>query len=135
MAEQMRHLVQTRGQVKAHFTRFRIFLEDFNHEQGIIALETRLSKIEPLFERFDEIQSKIETMSQDDEGALEACQEERNQFKTLYFDLLTQARTLLQVKNPRVLIHNDVNNAIIEPQLGVKLPVIKLSTFDDSYER
>lgn len=74
-------------------------------------------------------------MSQDDEGALEACQEERNQFKTLYFDLLTQSRTLLQVKNPLVLIHNDVNNAIIEPQLGVKLLVIKLSTFDDSYER
>lgn len=138
MTESIKQLIQTRGQLKAHLTRFRTFLDGFDRDQGIIALETRLQKFEPLFDRFDDVQTIIENAAQNETGR-EASLEERNLFETSYFELVTRARTLLQhdkdlARNSRILVQDDANS-VNKQQLAVKLPVIKLLVFDGSQER
>lgn len=138
MADSIKQLIQTRGQIKAHLTRFKTFLDHFDREQSIVAIETRLQRFEPLFEQFDTVQSKIENALQDEVHEIEACQNERNQFDTSYFDLLTRARILIQLgrdatREQRAIRQEDGQDN--EMQLGIKLPVIKLLTFDGLPER
>ncbi|XP_067215149.1 uncharacterized protein [Linepithema humile] len=138
MAVSMKQLTQARGQIKAHITRFRTFLDGFSPEHSIVALETRLEKIEPFYERYDEVQSQIETAAQTEEE-VETARNERDQFETSYFKLVTRAKTILRpervpARNDRAIIQDEVNVHNV-PQIGVKLPVIKLPVFDGSHDR
>ena len=133
----IQQLILTRGQLKAHLTRFKTFLDKHDVNQGIIALEARLQKLEPVFDRFDEVQSMIENASEGNET--EESVKEREQFETMYFDLVAHARGLIrrnEIQIPPIdnVARNNIHNAN-EPQLGVKLPVIKIPVFDGSQER
>lgn len=62
---EMRDLRQARDRVKSQLIRFQTFLKTTKYD--FIGLEVRLSKIECAFDRFDEIQSRLESLDENEE--------------------------------------------------------------------
>jgi len=90
----------------------------------------RLQKIEPLFDKFESIQSQIELLV---EGEMADQDRERTDFEAIYFKLTSRARTRLgNTVGAQGNGHNQPETHMQgnESQLGVKLPVIKLPNFD-----
>ncbi|KAJ8977558.1 hypothetical protein NQ317_019133 [Molorchus minor] len=67
---ELRSLVHKRGLLKASLTRFENFLTRPDLGQRILELQTRLAAIETIFSEFDDIQSRIELISETDDAAI-----------------------------------------------------------------
>lgn len=88
--------------MKAYLIQFKTFLDEFDPDQNILALETRVQSVKKRHFVFKcclinlmMMQSIIENALQD-ENEIEVCQVNRNQFEASYFELLTRARVILQ---------------------------------------
>lgn len=140
-----------RGQMKAKLTRFKNTLEQFTPGGDTIGLAVKLEKIEALFDRFEVIQLKLEVAADGTEQAL-VQEEERTRFENTYYDLVTRARTIIELdKEKRVKAQEEARSAPMvtthtstsipnvsshtNALLSTKLPVIKLKEFDGSYDK
>ena len=137
-------LKSKRGIVKAKLTRLTNFIQSIDREslniEIISNLQVRLDKIEPAWDEFNEFQSKIEVLasSQDDET-------EREQFEISYFATVGKIKALMREfevnvemseevnSGRRSHITNNSNNNNRASRSLVKLPPIKLPTFDGQY--
>nr|CAI5838888.1 unnamed protein product [Callosobruchus analis] len=113
--------------------------KDNVNDEELNEITSRLSKIEPLWDEFNEVQSKIEDLDASEDGDLQ-----REQFDESYFKLIGQIKALIKhVENLSDVASNapsvvrsvassgsNNNNAVNNL---VKLPAIKLPTFDGQY--
>lgn len=80
-----------RGQIKGQLTRFQNFLGSFDvHNTSMLEVETRLSKLSGIFDKFEEIQNNIELISR------EIQNEEREFVENAYYKISAEANSLLQ---------------------------------------
>ncbi|KAJ8980332.1 hypothetical protein NQ317_008040 [Molorchus minor] len=148
MAEELGILKIKRGIVKSMVTRLQNYFNTIDQnnvtEEIVAQLNVRLNKIEPAWEEFNELQSKIELI---DTESSQADDHEREQFEEIYFSLTARINTLCKKLNEvtqkevisnvgsvsgsgAISVGNTNNNYA---QSMVKLPTIKLTTFDGSY--
>ncbi|XP_023312241.1 uncharacterized protein LOC111692455, partial [Anoplophora glabripennis] len=96
-------------------------------------LTVRLDKVEPLLGEFDELQMQIEWLEKGNDYEVE-----REQFESEYFGLVGQIRALIQTNNvnnnENVSVHSGQSLASSNESPKVKLPPVKLPTFDGKPE-
>nr|CAI5850144.1 unnamed protein product [Callosobruchus analis] len=90
-------LIQNRGQIKAHLTRFQKFLDSFELLSGsIIEIQKRLDKIETLWDKFNEYQFQIEVLDTSEEQDIE-----RENFESTYIALTSRAQQIIEGQSLR----------------------------------
>ncbi|XP_030757751.1 uncharacterized protein LOC115883521 [Sitophilus oryzae] len=131
--------------LKSKLTRLQNYFNSINKNELddiiINQLESRLEKIQPIWEQFDEIQFEIEQMlctSENPES--QSDKDERDAFENSYFKLTGDIKILIKNYNQTIerndgsvvsFRHNSVvSNSV---QSLVKLQSIKLPTFDGQY--
>lgn len=123
-----------RGTFKTQITLFKNYLNKLDKNKlnntDIQNLECRISKIEPIYTDFNQIQGEIESILDDDQDALTQAILEREQFDDYYFETLSLANGFLVISNDLV-VQSQASNTV--PNMQVKLPTIKLPTFDGNY--
>lgn len=134
-----------RSVLKGQLTRFSNFFENIDNADEVAnevlsQLRVRLDKIEPLFEEFNELQTKIEILD---------TKNDRESFEKNYFEVIGKVKTCLNlhdemseasVRSARVGNGSETNvNSNVGNQNNflslVKLPPIKMPTFDGKYDR
>lgn len=130
-------LVCKRGQIKGQITRFSKFLDEFDiTRKSVVELQTRLDKVEPLWQQFDEIHSEIALLDKD--PSHEAyCGE----FEDSYFGVVARAKNLIAAHLPAqsdaIATTSTVTLAQSAQASGVPtqniLPVIPVPTFHGDY--
>ncbi|XP_059054460.1 uncharacterized protein LOC131848560 [Achroia grisella] len=140
--KKMKELIKLRGAIKGRLTRFKdhvsvlnlLKLEDVTDIQ-LKELKFRLSKIENLLFEFNEVQSQIETLSSvDDENEVDV-------FENLYYSTLSLAQHIIDshvtIQEKDASLHSarsSCSDDCSRHSLGnIKLPTIKLPTFDGNY--
>ncbi|KAJ8980833.1 hypothetical protein NQ317_018413 [Molorchus minor] len=137
-----------RGQIKGRLTRFQTYFNSVKNVEltGVVVTEInlRLSKIEGCLDEFDVVQSDLEILEPNE---LES--NEREQFESSYYQLLSEARQLctqfenesgnqLDGNSNEGSVHNCRNHFYSQNQVGsnklIKLPPIKLPNFDGQYQ-
>lgn len=130
-------LKQRRGQIEEKLSRFETYINSIEtselDELTITQLEIRLSKIEPIYDRFNELQSEIE------ENTVEDRDDESNiseQFEDLYFNVVSYCKKIITHFNKRDMRSFGISqpNSHFQGSQQVKLPTIKLPTFNGSIE-
>ncbi|KAI5631263.1 putative peptidase (DUF1758) domain-containing protein [Phthorimaea operculella] len=95
MTETEKELIAKRGNVKGRLTIFANHLDSLSDASltpaKVKELQLRLNKVENLFEQFDEVQSKLELLSEN----IESVTEERIKFENRYYYLVAEAQTLI----------------------------------------
>lgn len=138
-----------RSVLKGQLTRFSNFFENIDNADEVAnevlsQLRVRLDKIEPLFEEFNELQTKIEILD-----TTELEKDDRESFEKNYFEVIGKVKTCLNlhdemseasVRSARVGNGSETNvNSNVGNQNNflslVKLPPIKMPTFDGKYDR
>lgn len=130
-----KELIRKRGSFKGRLTLFSNFLKTLTEPSlspSLAAeLQLRIGKIDTLFEQFDEVQLRLECIVDD----LDAQLNERVEFESQYYRLVSQAQQLLtssrdadQLAESIKGSHNSGNNRL------VKLPTIQLPKFSGSYD-
>ncbi|KAK2575354.1 hypothetical protein KPH14_000827 [Odynerus spinipes] len=107
----------------------------------ILGVEERLNKVVPLYDRFDDVQSQIETLVAG--SNIEQAQlKERDSFETLYFDTVASVKTYISNTTSRIGLVPSTSSTASNAQSptvhkfgsGVKLSIITLPNFDGSYD-
>lgn len=133
-SNELRSLIQKRGQVKGKLTRFNSFLESLSENSNLTQLKLRMQKLENILTEFEEIQAQIE------EHDLSDSQEERESFETLYYELAAQGEDYIRNNTPSqssiASNHSNTspNTNTASQQIQVRLPSIDLPTFNGRYE-
>lgn len=133
--DELRSLVIRRGQLKATLTRFSNYVKGANID--ITALKIRLSKLEPTWNEFEQVQSRIE--------ALDVSQvSERESFEEDYFEAVTDASKIIETHQnslinscsnqagPNSPIQSVPNSNLVSS--SARLQAITLPKFNGSYE-
>lgn len=146
-------LIQRRGAIKASLTRFCSFVDKCNNENivdYITQLEIRLDNIYALLEQFSSVQSDIECFeykSPDDAVAIkdkhgisdEANEKERSDFENKYYNIISQAKSLIQNFTTRNVTCKSPGHTGNSPNLhinsDVQFPVIELPKFYGDYQK
>lgn len=136
MAEEVKHLTNKRGQIKAKITRFQTFFDNPNNQQNIAELKARLSKLEECWGEFESVQEKIELMVEDVDHSIE-----RDSFESQYFSLISNVQQHI-LDNSQTITNNSSTSAsnpssshsCQSNNISVKLPTINLPTFSGKYE-
>lgn len=102
MADETKILVQKRAKIKMQLTRFKTYLEKWSERPDEQQLIERLEKIKLAWDSFDEIQTSLELLK-DDDASLE---EERVQFEDSYFELVARAQRRLTSLRPPAAVDN-----------------------------
>ncbi|XP_076392699.1 uncharacterized protein LOC143265299 [Megachile rotundata] len=133
--ESLKSLVAERGAIKSKLTRFRKFVETSAIESDILAFEKRVRANEGLYDKFDGVQSRIETIVVGTENE-ETHLQERESFEDIYFCVLSNAeRRLNSVRGVQTPVPSQAigaPSAAVEP-MTTRLPVIKLPTFNGDF--
>lgn len=125
-------LTKKRASYKGRLTVFETHLNSLDvhsiEESEISELQLRISKIDSLYALYDEVQTRIECITDDFEAQLSA----RSDFENRYFKLLSKAQQITAShhksrSNPSSESGSSRFNAI-------KLPTIQLPRFSGSYE-
>ncbi|CAG9097042.1 unnamed protein product [Plutella xylostella] len=92
-----KELIKKRGGVKAKLTQFSTYLNIAKSSDKLSKLQAnelkcRLEKIEDLYSVFDKLQLELEELADDAEERYN----ERSQLEGQYYELVSQARTLLE---------------------------------------
>ncbi|KAJ8936665.1 hypothetical protein NQ314_012205 [Rhamnusium bicolor] len=139
MSEQQ--LIRKSGSLKSSPTSFSKFVELKKVEKAlgdtdVIQLQDRLSRIENVYEQFNEIQNEIEAVI--DETKLDEQFTERLNFEESFFKITAMAKSILTKYEPKhddnASVHSNMSAMSITNSMGVKLPVISLPKFQGSYE-
>ncbi|XP_043264183.1 uncharacterized protein LOC122404315 [Colletes gigas] len=134
MDSQLKELALERGRIKSALTRFRNFFDSSANTTSIEILEKRLKLNEPLHDKFDEIQSRIETLAVgSDIETIHA--KERDEFEVAYFEIITRVEQhIAQFRRARSTpISSSSSPAIKEPPVTPRLPTIVLPEFNGDY--
>jgi len=134
-----------RRQIKTAATRIRNYVDNFNVEQGSrYDITERKQKLSDLWNQFDDIQSKIESLENadltiaDKETFAEQQQNQRANFETAYFALITKCELILdQFSIPRTQITDNLQGTPISNNSRdsrIRLPKIDLPHFSRVYE-
>ncbi|XP_048007553.1 uncharacterized protein LOC125242701 [Leguminivora glycinivorella] len=137
MAED-KELIAKRASYKGRLTMFEKYMDDLDvaslTSAEVNELQLRMAKIESLYGHYDEVQLKLECSSNNSEAQLN----ERAEFESRYFKLLSHAQDILakHTKNQE----SDFNSAASEQSSRkgnnklVRLPTIQLPKYNGSYE-
>ncbi|XP_041980961.1 uncharacterized protein LOC121734417 [Aricia agestis] len=133
---ELSQLLKQRGSIRSRLTTFSNFLlplqtgklSDITLPQ-IQQLRLRLTKIENLFSEFENCQSRIEVICTD----LDVQLTEREATETKFYENISNAESLISShpsnkENRRESVSSNSRN-----EFNIKLPVIKLPTFDGNY--
>ncbi|KAF2889347.1 hypothetical protein ILUMI_16826 [Ignelater luminosus] len=128
--------INKRGTIRGQLTRFESFIGSFKKD-NYIELETRFKKTEDLWDKFDDLQSQIEIISQEQEQV-----EYRSIFENQYFAVVSQGKMLLEeskstpIPAPQILGTNSVIGERSKPPTSEpRLPPIDLPQFSGAYEQ
>lgn len=142
----MDNLIRKRASLKGKLTQFTNYLSVPKSCKSLTLLqltelEVRLSKIEKLYDDFDNLQTEIELQPKADP---DEQSEERRQFETLYFEVVSAAKHLQSMSsNPQaealptqVSSGTKGRDALTLDKINnfVRLPRIDPPTFDGSYQ-
>ncbi|XP_061711570.1 uncharacterized protein LOC133520886 isoform X2 [Cydia pomonella] len=131
----IKELVKKRGHIKSRLTKFSGYIRELAEKvlcaAQVTELQLRIAKLECVYNTYDEIQTKLECMAEDDEAQLN----ERSDFEDLYYSSVAAAREL-------VTMHTKVApsdggseyNTRRHPHIKCKLPTISLPKFGGSYD-
>lgn len=136
-------LVVRRNRIKETLNRFAEFVDTFNLSQ-IKELQVRTEKIEPLLDRFEEIQIEIEILDSEADGNLEY-----ESFESQFYSLLATAKghiSQYQLKaehnqsltNPSLIQNSQGSSGIDNNSFivgGAKLPSLGLPKFRGDFEK
>ena len=146
MSEEITSLNIKRGSIKGKITRFAHFFDSIDKEnldESIINdLQSRLEMIQPLLNEFEEIQIKIELGAGKDSQIDET---ERTSFENSYFKINGAVNALLKKHISSSSINASDNASVVDlasvhaqsvlnSQSLVKLPPIRLPTFEGKYD-
>lgn len=116
----IKDLIAKRGYLKSALTRFETHVNTIDKDKfDVVNLEEHVNHNSTLVLKFQDIQSEIETLSTD-----QTHPAYREQFETLYFEIIATAKTLITNRNAKATLSKQV-----------KLPKIDIPKFDLSYER
>lgn len=138
-----KQLKATRSNVKGRLTKFKNYLDDISGLEivtplNISQLSLKLSRIQELFRKFDEVQSQLEIC----EGCNEADELDiRDSFEQEFDNYISQAQNFIDSNSaPKDNFSSCTANSGASQcnqdncgGLGFKLPVIKIPTFDGTY--
>lgn len=132
--QEFSELIKQRGSIRGRLTIFEKFLlalkankpSDITSSQ-IDELRLRLNKLEALFADFDACQTRIEVLC----PTLATQLEEREITESKFYSALTGAEALIK-SHPSNNNHNTKSNSNTNNN-NIKLPIIKLPTFDGNY--
>ncbi|XP_064212957.1 uncharacterized protein LOC107399201 [Tribolium castaneum] len=95
--EQTKALRRSRGDVKRNLTRIIKFVDTHNKPGDEIAVQQRIHELEPLLDKFNDIQNQIETLIDfDNDDAVEREDSEREEFESKYYETLAMATNFVK---------------------------------------
>lgn len=100
--QQIKELKVLRGIVKGQVTKLKTYITSKSKEANIFELETKLGLLENYFSNFNNHQSRLECIDED-----EPQTDERANFEDIYFKLKSKILKLINSKNPRQSISLD----------------------------
>lgn len=142
MAEDLKTLISQRSTIKARMTIFQNYLEplkliEVNKMSSVIFsdLQLRLERFKHLFDMFDNVQNKIEMIS---EGNLDVQIAKRETMESSFCTLIATAQTILDAnisntKSPNSQEGSVHSSCAHSNNLNIKLPTINLPVFDGNY--
>ncbi|XP_047994794.1 uncharacterized protein LOC125232975 isoform X3 [Leguminivora glycinivorella] len=91
----MKELIKKRGHIKSRLTKFSGYIRELAEKvlcaAQVTELQLRIAKLECVYNTYDEIQTKLEYMAEDDEAQLD----ERSEFEDLYYSSVAAAKELV----------------------------------------
>ncbi|KAF9797239.1 hypothetical protein SFRURICE_006221, partial [Spodoptera frugiperda] len=142
MDAKLKELVKKRASCKAKLTLFSNYLNIVFScsplsDLQVTELETRLNKMDLVYNDYDKIQGDIELLMEDSTEALG----DREAFQNQYFSLVSSAREVRRQHSKRrasvsvsSVQASDINDVTQSKHSVVKLPQITLPHFDGSYQ-
>nr|CAI5826088.1 unnamed protein product [Callosobruchus analis] len=144
MAENLSQLKSKRASVKGKLTRFRHFCDKLDKDNlskvELNEVQLRLEKIDPaVFQEYETIQESIEMIDFEESA-------DRDLFENMYFQLISEVKTLLNVNDKAMLDGSNLDalsdvssqhshRSQYNPSDSlVRLPPIKLPVFDGHYQ-
>lgn len=140
----MADLVSLKNQkkvIKSNLTRFKNYFDSIKSQEcDEKTLEYDLEKIEPSWDSYNDTQSKIEILEQ-----IDIDESDRDMFEGCYFLVVSEVKTFIKNYDDRVKESDEVSmlssnhsgdfclNNVNESNSLVRLPPIKLPTFDGKY--
>ena len=121
---QIKHLLAKRESFKCQLRTFCQFVGNLNSEITNV-IKFRLERIKIVYSEFSEIQTELEIAMDHSDDELD----ERMQFETEYFDIISEAQTILDMRGNE----SPVNNAPPTISQPFSLPKINLPTFSGEY--
>ncbi|CAH2096233.1 unnamed protein product [Euphydryas editha] len=129
-----RELMKKRGSFKGRLTTFINYLDALNiktlNDSDATEIQLRLGKMESLYEQYDEVQTRLECITED----VHAQFSERSEFESKYYKYLAQAQSLLTKFNKDNNSISSNKSTRASNNKLVKLPTIRLPKFSGSYE-
>ena len=140
----LKELTVSRSSIKGQITKFKIYLNAFSAKTHISAIELaelslRVSKLESLSSKFDELQNEIEVLNSDQ---LSVELDEREMIEQNIITNIAKAKSLLDQHSALEIERRKSSAAPVLSQCthdhqdqGFKLPQIQISKFDGAYFR
>ncbi|XP_076176650.1 uncharacterized protein LOC143151436 [Ptiloglossa arizonensis] len=130
--ESVKSLVLERRHVKSRLTSFGRFVESADVRENLTAFEKRVQSNQCLLEKFESIQSQIDTSLMDTPQA-EAQVDEREQFEEKYFNIMAVAeKRIIEVRGqaaPSTASATSDRQVPSDPHPAAQLPVVQLPIF------
>lgn len=141
--KQLKDLVVSRSSIKGQITKFKNYLTSVNSKEELSAIELaelslKLSKLETLSVKFDNLQNNIEVLNSSN---INVEIDERDSVETDIIICIATAKTLMEKYDRRELQQRRESLALENPclhdhqEVGFKLPQIQITKFDGSYFR
>ncbi|XP_076392695.1 uncharacterized protein LOC105663902 [Megachile rotundata] len=138
MDPQLKAFVAERRAIKTKLTLLKKFVNAFDSSTDIVAFEKRLHAHEDLFQKFDKVQSQIESLDLDEQTE-QTQLDERESFESAYFSIMSIAeKHVANVNGPQQSEPSPSTSGTPSPfdvQFAPRLPVINLPTFDGDFSQ
>ncbi|XP_076391770.1 uncharacterized protein LOC143265174 [Megachile rotundata] len=138
MDPQLKAFVAERRAIKTKLTLLKKFVNAFDSSTDIVAFEKRLHAHEDLFQKFDKVQSQIESLDLDEQTE-QTQLDERESFESAYFSIMSIAeKHIANVKGPQQSEPSPSTSGTPSPfdvQSAPRLLVINLPTFDGDFSQ